>query len=201
MSEDARRFFAAVPRNRDFIFEILSRLLPSPAQVVEIASGSGEHAVHMASKLPHITWQPTEADADLLASINAWQAHENLSNMKPGLRLNVLDPHWPIPSADAVVNINMIHISPWRATEALFKGVSSLLPVNGLLYMYGPYKREGRHTAPSNEQFDNTLKSMNPNWGVRNLEDVRKVASQHALELIEVIDMPANNLSVIYRRQ
>jgi len=200
MSEDARRYYAAVPRNRDFILEVLSRILPQRARVLEIASGSGEHGVYMAKKLPHLTWMPTDASQELLESIDAWRVAEGLSNVCPPQQLDVLDELWPVQKADAIVNINMIHVAPWEACEALFRGASQALSSGGVLYMYGPYMRAGKHTAPSNAKFDQTIRSMNTQWGVRNLEDVQSVAKTYNIHPEEVVAMPANNLSVIYRR-
>jgi cyclopropane fatty-acyl-phospholipid synthase-like methyltransferase len=201
MSEDARRCFAAVARNRDFILEVLSRVLPADARVLEIASGSGEHGVFMAKALPQITWMPTDADRNILPSIDAWRVAEGLENVQPPKCLDVLASPWPVERADAVVNINMIHVSPWEVCEALLRGTSHVLPSGGILYMYGPYMRGGRYTAPSNAEFDQTIRAMNSSWGVRNLEDVQATAQTYELELQEIVAMPANNLSVIYRRR
>lgn len=200
MSEDPRRCYAAVPRNRAFILEVLKRVLPTEARVLEIASGSGEHGVFMARALPGITWMPTDGSAELLPSIEAWRTSEGLTNLHSPQLLNVLSDTWPVAQADAVVNINMIHVAPWEACDALLRGASRLLPKGGLLYMYGPYKRFGQHTAPSNASFDRTVRKRDNSWGVRNLEDVQRLARSYSLRLEEIVPMPANNLSVIYRR-
>ena len=201
MSEDCRRYFAAVPRNRDVILEVLRRVLPENAAVLEVASGSGEHGVHFASHLPSVTWHPTDADPELLASINAWRHASDLPNLRPARWLDVLKKPWPTIEVDAVVNINMLQVSPWEACPALFEGVAQVLRPGGVVVMYGPYKRAGKHTSESNASFDATVRENDPRWGVRNLEDVAAAAHARGLILEEVIEMPANNLAVIYRAQ
>lgn len=201
MSDDKRRYFSAVPRNRDPILEVLSRVLPKRGTVLEIASGSGEHGVHFATHLPEINWIPTDADHELLASINAWREFTLLPNLLPAVHLDVLKRPWPSMTVDAVVNINMLQVSPWSACEALFEGTEQSLRPGGLLFMYGPYRRQGAHTSPSNAIFDASVRETNPEWGVRNLEDVAAVAERHKFQMLEVVDMPANNLAVIYELQ
>jgi cyclopropane fatty-acyl-phospholipid synthase-like methyltransferase len=201
MSEDPRRCYAAVPRNRAYILEVLQRVLPEQGRVLEIASGSGEHGVFMARALPGITWTPTDGSEELLASIDGWRISEGLTNIEPAQVLNVIQEPWPVTQADAVVNINMIHVAPWAACEALLRGASRVLPPGGVLYMYGPYKRHGKHTAPSNARFDQTVRERDSSWGVRDLEEVQEVARGYGLQLEEIVHMPANNLSVIYRRR
>ena len=201
MSEDCRRYFAAVPRNRDVILEVLRRVLPENAAVLEVASGSGEHGVHFASHLPSVTWYPTDADPELLASINAWRHASDLPNLRPARWLDVLKKPWPTIEVDAVVNINMLQVSPWEACPALFEGVAQVLRPGGVVVMYGPYKRAGKHTSESNASFDATVRENDPRWGVRNLEDVAAAAHTRGLILEEVIEMPANNLAVIFRAQ
>jgi SAM-dependent methyltransferase len=189
----------AVARNRDPILAVLRRMLPSRGTVLEIASGTGEHAVHFASALPGVTWQPTDQDTTALRSITAWRDQARLPNLLAQLELDVTQP-WPVKRADAVVCINMIHISPWRSTEALMTGAAKVLPPGGILFLYGPYKENGAHTAPSNETFDASLRARNPEWGVRDIEDVRELAAMHGLDFAERVAMPANNLSVVFRR-
>jgi cyclopropane fatty-acyl-phospholipid synthase-like methyltransferase len=189
----------AVTRNREPILTVLRRTLPAQGIVLEIASGTGEHAVHFAAALPHLTWQPTDVDVDALRSISAHQASAQVPNLLAALPLDVCSPTWPVLRADAVVAINMIHISPWRATEGLMEGAARLLPSGGPLYLYGAFTEGGRHTAPSNAAFDENLRASNPEWGVRDLDQVADLARWHGLHLVERVAMPANNLSLVFR--
>ena len=191
----------AVARNRDPILAVLRRFVPLKGTVLEIASGTGEHAVHFAQAFPHLAWQPTDPDDDALRSIEAWRKASKLPNLLPALKLDVTSPQWPVEWADCVVCINMIHISPWRACEALIAQTARILAPSGVLFLYGPYKEGGRHTAPSNEAFDADLRARNPEWGVRDLGDVRKLAEQHGFAFEERVAMPANNLCVVFRRR
>lgn len=195
------RVSPSTARNREPILEVLAPRLPARGLVLEIAAGAGEHAVHNAAALPHLQWQPTDPDPEALISIAAWRDHAALPNLLPPLRLDASDPDsWPVAQADAVVNINMIHISPWAAAEGLMAGAGRLLPSGGLLYLYGPYLEADVETAPSNLAFDQSLKDRNPAWGLRRLDDVTALAARHGLTLAERIAMPANNLSVIFRK-
>lgn len=195
------RVSPSTARNREPILEVLAPRLPARGIVLEIAAGAGEHAAHAAAALPHLQWQPTDPDSEALISIAAWRDHAALSNLLPPLRLDASDPDsWPVAQADAVVNINMIHISPWAATEGLMAGAGRLLPSGGLLYLYGPYLEADVETAPSNLAFDQSLKDRNAAWGLRRLDDVTALAARHSLTLAERIAMPANNLSVIFRK-
>ena len=188
-------------RNREPILAVLASRLPAAGLVLEIAAGAGEHAVFCAAALPHLQWQPTDPDPQALASIAAWRDHAALPNLLPPLQLDASDPkHWPVEHAAAVVNINMIHISPWSATTGLLAGAARVLPAGGLLYLYGPYLEAGVATTPSNLAFDQSLKSRDPAWGLRQLEDVAALAAEHGLALAQRIAMPANNLSLIFRR-
>jgi SAM-dependent methyltransferase len=191
----------AVARNRDSILAVLQRFLPASGFILEIASGTGEHAVHFARGLPGVIWQPSDPDPESLASIAAHRAAAKLPNLLPPLELNVTSAQWRVEKADAMVAINMIHIAPWAASEGLMAGAERLLPPGGMLYLYGPYREKGVHTAPSNEAFDRSLRMRDPSWGVRDLDDVVALAGQHSLEFAERIAMPANNLSVIFRRR
>jgi Protein of unknown function (DUF938) len=199
-SQDARRSAPAADRNKDPILAVLKRVLPARGLVCEIASGTGQHVVHFAAALPHLTWQPSELDARFHASIAAWIAYTGLTNVRPPLRLDVCAADWPLAHADAVLCINMIHIAPWAATLALMRGASRLLDAGGTLFLYGPYRRFGAHTAPSNEAFDASLRATDPDWGVRDMETVVEVAAQNGFMLVEVVAMPANNFSVVLRR-
>lgn len=195
------RVSPSTARNRAPILEVLAPRLPVLGLVLEIAAGAGEHAVHNAAALPHLQWRPTDPDAEALASIAAWRDHAALPNLLPPLRLDASDPdNWPVAQADAIVNINMIHISPWSATQGLMAGAARVLPPGGLLYLYGPYLEAGVETAPSNLAFDQSLKDRNSAWGLRRLEEVAALASECGLRLTERLAMPANNLSVIFRK-
>jgi hypothetical protein len=199
--DDQRRYAPATERNREPILAILRRILPARGTALEIASGSGEHAQFFAQSLPSIQWQPSDLDPAARASIVAWTAQSGLSNVAPPLALDAADPHWPIERADAIIAINMIHISPWAATLGLMSGAARLLPADALLYLYGPYFRAGIETAPSNLAFDRNLRLQNPGWGLRDLDAVAGVADAAGFDCTEVIDMPANNLSLAFRRR
>ena len=199
-TSDRRLYFPHVARNREPILEILKRVLPRDALVLEIASGGGEHAVYFASNLPDLRWQPTDANSEMFESIAAHRAAAGVANLLAPLHLDVTSQQWPVERADAMVCCNMIHISPWAATEGLIAGAGRTLPRGAPLYLYGPYKIDGRHTAPSNQDFDAKLRAQNPLWGVRDLTDVTNLAGRHGFELAETVAMPANNLSVIFRR-
>jgi len=189
----------AVARNRDPILAVLGRVLPARGTVLEIASGSGEHAVYFAAGLPDLTWQPTDRDADALRSIAAYRTAARLPNLLPPLELDAASPRWPVAHADAVVSINMIHIAPWTAAEGLMAGAGRVLAPGGVLYLYGPFKDNGRHTAPSNADFDASLRARNPEWGVRDVAAVSDLAGRHGLVLVERVAMPVNNLSLVFR--
>jgi hypothetical protein len=188
-------------RNRGPILSVLKPRLPSHGLVLEIAAGAGEHAVYNAAALPGLQWQPTDPSPEALASIAAWRGHAALPNLLPPLRLDAAAPNsWPIDRADAIVNINMIHISPWSTTEGLMEGAGRLLPRGGMLFLYGPYIEPDIETAPSNLSFDLSLKTRDPAWGLRRLDEVTALAAQHHLELSERISMPANNLALIFHK-
>jgi hypothetical protein len=190
----------SVARNRDPILAVLRRVLLSAGTVLEIASGTDEHAVYFAAALPHLTWQPSDQDEQALRSIAAHWAVTRLPNLLASLSLDAVAPDWPVAQADAVVAINMVHISPWQATQGLMAGAGRVLSPGGALFLYGAYKENGAHTAPSNEAFDADLRPQNPDWGVRDLEEVAELAGSCGLELAERIPMPANNLSLVFRR-
>lgn len=189
-------------RNRDPILAVLKPRLPPTGFVLEIAAGAGEHAVHNAAAAPHLQWQPTDPDPEALASIAAWREHAGLPNLLPPLPLDASRPDsWPVDRADAIVTVNMIHISPWAAAQGLMTGAGRLLPVGGMVFLYGPYIEPGVETAPSNLAFDLDLKRRNPAWGLRHLDKLTAMAAQYGLELSERIGMPANNLSLIFRKR
>jgi SAM-dependent methyltransferase len=200
-ASDPRIYYPHVVRNRDPILDVLRRVLPADGLVLEIASGSGEHASYFAERLPALSWQPTDSDPDALASIAAHRTAANAMNLLQPLHLDVTSAQWPVQRADVVMCNNMIHISPWAATEGLIAGAARTLPTGGMLFLYGPYKTDGRHTAPSNHDFDLDLKRRNPGWGIRDLADVAELARRHGFDLAETVPMPANNLSVVFRRK
>lgn len=176
-------------------------MLPAAGHVLEIASGTGQHVAHFARGLPGLTFQPSEVDADRHASIEAWIAHGKLANVRPPIAFDVTRLPWPVRAADAVVCLNMIHISPWEATLALMRGAGEILSPGGVLVTYGPYARGGAHTAPSNEAFDASLKARDPRWGVRDMEAVAEAAGEAGLEFEEAVPMPANNFTLVFRRE
>jgi SAM-dependent methyltransferase len=192
--------YPASDRNKAPILEVLRRVLPARGTVLEVASGTGQHVIHFAEALPGLRWQPTEPDAALRASILERIEASGLTNVAPPAPLDVRRRPWPVESPDAILCINMIHIAPWDAALALLAEAGALLGEGGLLYLYGPYRRGGQHTAPSNAEFDAGLRQRNPAWGVRDLEEVVRQAGESRLALREVVAMPANNLSVIFAR-
>lgn len=199
-----RRDAPATHRNRLPILELLARWLPRPERVLEIASGTGQHAVFFAERLPHLEWQPTDHDPSSLESIEAWRAHAGLTNVATPLMLDAASPatDWPVSSGavDAVFNANMIHIAPWNVALGLLSGAGHVLRSGGLLLLYGPFKVGGEHTAPSNAAFDEGLRARDPDWGIRDLERVSEVAASHGLALVEQNAMPANNLLLVFER-
>ena len=199
-TSDPRIYYPHVVRNRAPILDVLRRVLPK-ALVLEIASGSGEHAAYFAKELSALLWQPTDPDPDALKSIAAHRAATDAANLLPPLRLDVMSEIWPVERARSIVCNNMIHIAPWAACQELMAGAQRTLSPGGVLFLYGPYKIDGRHTAPSNRDFDIDLKMRNPAWGIRDLADVKDLARRHGFDLAETVQMPANNLSVIFRRR
>lgn len=195
---DHRAYAPATARNREPILAVLSRVLPPSGLVLEVSSGTGEHAAFLAAALPHLAWQPTDRDERALLSIAAHRDAVGLANLLPPLTLDASSPDWPVAQADAVVCINMIHIAPWTACEGLMAGAARILSPGGALYLYGPYKEGGAHTAESNHRFDLDLQLRDSAWGVRNLEDVVALAAGHGLRHTETVTMPANNRSVVF---
>jgi hypothetical protein len=193
-----KQFAPAAARNREPIREVLARVLPPAGTVLTIAEGTGEHAVHFATGFPSLTWQPTDRDEAALESIAAWCADARLPNLRGPVALDVTHPVWPVAAADAVTCINMIHIAPWEATLGLFAGAAKLLAPGALLFLYGPYRFGGQFTAPSNEAFDQSLRSRDSRWGIRDVRDLEAAATGFVLR--ETIAMPANNHSLILRR-
>lgn len=196
-----KREAPAAARNREPIAAVLTEELPAAGLVLEIASGTGEHAVHFARTFPDLQWQPSDPDGEALASIAAWREEAGLPNLSEPLQLDVCALPWPIPSANAVVCINMVHISPVRATECLLAGAASLLAEGAPLVLYGPYLEADIETAPSNLEFDDWLKSRNPEWGLRKLAWLDREAERRGFTRMRRVAMPANNLTLVYRRR
>jgi Protein of unknown function (DUF938) len=188
-------------RNRGPISEVLSRVLPERGVILEVGSGTGQHVVEFARAMPKLIWQPSERDADCLRSIRAWLSVEALSNVRPPLSLDINALPWPVDSAAAIVCINAIHIAPWSTTEALFQGGGSLLGGGGLICLYGPFQRQGQHTAPSNKSFDALLRRQDPEWGVRDIDEVSGLAAAIGFDLLQTNEMPSNNLTLVFRRR
>lgn len=200
MTIDARQYAPAAARNREPIRAVLERVLPASGLVLEVASGSGEHVVHFATAFPHLTFQPSDPSAAARDSIAAWIAAAGLGNIRAPLALDAGAGAWPLARTDALICINMVHISPWASTIGLIKGAGSILPKGAPLYLYGPYRRGGAHTADSNAAFDLDLRGRNPDWGLRDMEAVADLARNAGFGPPEVVAMPANNFSLIFRR-
>ena len=198
---DQRRSAPHAARNTGPILEVLREVLPKKGLVLEIASGSGEQSLAFAREFPKLLWQPSDPDPEALASIRAWQEVETLFNQLPPVALDARAGGWPIASAEAMLCINMVHISPWSATQGLMRGAGRVLEDGAPLYLYGPYRRSGVAAAPSNEEFDRSLKARNAEWGLRDVEHVTAEAEASGLLLERVVEMPANNLSLVFRRQ
>lgn len=198
--QDARFSSPAVFRNRLSILKVLQPMLPSAGLVLEVASGSGEHIVFLAERLPALDWQPSDPSPAARASIAAWTAADRVINVRSPIDLDASRTPWPVATADAILAINMVHISPWSATLGLLREAARLLPSGGLLYLYGPFIEAGKMLAPSNAAFDADLRDRNVAWGIRDLAAVEVAALESGLKVQTVLPMPANNLSVIVRR-
>lgn len=195
---DGRWFTASAERNKGPILAILKRVLPRTGLVLEIGSGTGQHVVHFAKALPELTWQPSDPDAEFRESTFLWATHEKLGNVNAPVYLDICRLPWPVTHADAVLCINTIHVAPRAATPALIAGANKVLASGGVLFLYGPYRRFGHHTARSNEAFDAALRKQNPEWGLRDMEEVARLADGAAFDLAETVEMPANNFSLIF---
>lgn len=195
-----RRSAPAALRNRDPILDVLRSVLPSTGRVLEVASGTGEHVVHFARELPALDWQPSDPSPAARESINAWIAAEGRGNIREAMDIDAARSPWPVDQVAAVICINMIHISPWEATIGLMRGAGQALIGGGALYLYGPFRRPDRPLEPSNSAFDADLRARDARWGLRDLDAVIQCAAGHGLEFDRATDMPANNLSVIFRR-
>lgn len=201
MTLDPRRYAPATTRNRDAILSVLKEILPASGTVLEIASGSGEHVAYFAGHFPDLDFQPSERTVELLSSIAAHAGDAQLVNIRPAMHLDAMIHPWDIVSVDAAYNCNMIHIAPWGVAEGLMKGLGTVLTADAPFLLYGPFRIDGEHTAPSNAAFDESLKAMDPSYGVRDLEAVVALAAENGLEMEKRIEMPANNQSVIFRKR
>jgi hypothetical protein len=206
---DGRLDAAAYHRNHHAIRAVLEKYLTGKSgDVVEAGSGTGQHVVDFARCVPEVVWWPSDLNEEHLKSISAWRAHAGLANVRPPLRIDLCDPDWCPEMHDgsgpanllAVFCANVIHIAPWRVAEGLFAGAGRYLRTGGRLFLYGPFKRAGKHTAPSNAAFDKSLRDNNPEWGVRDIDDLQKLAAGVGLELVEIVEMPANNLTLVFER-
>jgi SAM-dependent methyltransferase len=197
---DGRCLAGSADRNKGPILEVLAGVLPERGLVLEIGSGTGQHITHFARAFPQLDWQPSDVDAEMRRSISAWIRQERLANVREPIVLDVQSLPWPVAAAEAIVCINVLHVAAWATTQALFEGAREVLRPGACLFLYGPYRRKGRHTASSNERFDAELRAFDPEWGVRDLERVTEVAALAGFARTEVVDMPANNLSVVFRK-
>ncbi len=199
--DDGRRTAPAALRNRDSIAAVLADWLPPAGLVLELASGTGEHAVHLARCFPDWSWQPSDADPGALESIAAWRAAARLPNIRPAIRIDASEPDWPVERADAILSINMVHISPWTASLGLLDGAARLLARGAPLILYGPWIEQGVATAASNLAFDESLKARDPSWGLRTVKTFAAEAARRGLGLVARRRMPANNLMLLFHRQ
>ncbi|MES1198714.1 MAG: DUF938 domain-containing protein [Pseudomonadota bacterium] len=202
MGEDPRRFAPAAARNREPILEVLRRVLPARGKVLEIGCGSGEHAVFFARAMPSLAWFPSDPDTDARVSTAAWIGHEALTNVAPPVAIDVRDDEWGVENEapfDAIISLNMVHIAPWACALGLIQGAARLSAPGAILFLYGPFKMDGRHTSPSNEAFDTSLKARNAEWGVRDMEEIKRVAEAAGFVLDEIASMPANNFSLVFK--
>ena len=201
VSADQRMFSPTAARNSAPILAVLKRILPANGVVLEIGCGTGEHAVHFAGAMPSLTWLPSDPDSDSRASTASWIKFTGLSNVLPPLDIDVCAKSWGVEQTapfDAIVSLNMVHIAPWAASLGLFAGAGRSLRVGGLLFLYGPFMRDGVHNAPSNAAFDASLKARNPSWGLRDIAELERVGESSGLSLRETIEMPANNMSLVF---
>jgi hypothetical protein len=196
---EAKRHAPATARNRDAIADMLSGILPASGTILEIASGTGEHIVHFAGAFPHLLWQPSDHDVLGLESISAWSAEAGLPNLLPPVLIDASAPDWPVARADALLCINMVHISPWAATVGLLRNAARALGPSQPLCIYGPFRQRDVPLAESNAAFDASLRQQNPEWGLRFVEDINQTAGENGLRLDQIVEMPANNLLLVFR--
>lgn len=197
---EAKKHAPATLRNRDAIVDVLRDHLPKSGKVLELASGSGEHIVYFAQAFAALTWQPSDINIAACHSINAWREEADQPNIAPAIVLDVCATIWPVHAVDAILCINMVHISPWEASLATFAAAATRLPANGLLYFYGPYLRDDVMTSEGNLQFDLSLRSRDPSWGLRHVSAMDAVAMAQGFVRSDLVQMPANNISLIYRK-
>ncbi len=197
---DRRIYSAACERNREALLDVLRRVLPRQGRVIEIAAGTGMHALHFARNLPALEWVPTDPDSEARASIEAWRLDAQIENLQPAQKLDTREHPWDIGEADAILCSNMIHIAPWESAVGLFRGADRMLVESGVIVTYGPYRFPGRDAVPSNENFDASLRARNPEWGVRSIDDVTQVAQDWGFTRQETVSMPANNHSILWSR-
>ena len=195
-----KRHAPATERNREPLLAVLREVLPTEGTLLEVASGTGQHAAFFAKAFPGLTWQPTDGDPAALGSIDAWRVEDGLANVLPARLLDASSDAWPVEHADAMLCVNMIHIAPWAACQGLMRGAARVLRPGGRLVLYGPYFVEGKETAPSNLAFDESLRARDPSWGVRELGGVTAEAARHGLQRERVVEMPSHNLTVVFRR-
>lgn len=201
MAQDDRMFAPSAARNRQPVFDVLQPLLPANGLVLEVASGSGEHITGLAVESgPELQFQPSDPDARARQSIDAWRDTLGLGNVRDAIAVDAAAEVWPVERANLVFCMNMIHISPWAATDGLFRGAARVLPADGVLFTYGPYRRGGLHTSPGNEAFDADLRQRDALWGIRDVEEIATLAGEVGFNAPEIVEMPANNLSLIFRR-
>ncbi len=201
VADGDRLSWPAPERNKEPILAVLRDTLPETGTVLELAAGSGQHTAFFAGHFPNLTWQASEPEEEYRRSIQAWIQHDGLTNAPPPMELDTRGEAWPIDSFDAVLCCNMIHISPWESCTGLMAGVGKGLSPGGALIFYGPFSIDGKHTADSNREFDESLKSRDPSWGVRDMADVTALAADYGLAFERKIEMPSNNLCVIYRKE
>ena len=203
---DRRLFFPATQRNKKYIGDVLSKIPLKKGYILEIGSGSGEHGIEFQKRFPEITWQTSDPELEYRESINSWIYREKLNNKMPApLNIDVSDTPWQIPSnvldsLQGIISINMIHVAPWKCTESLFKESGKLLKDRGFLMFYGPFKIKDKHTCESNNLFDKSIKDQNSDWGVRNLESLNEEARINGFNQNQIIEMPSNNLILIFRK-
>ncbi len=204
---DGRQYSPSSQRNASYILDVLKKVLPKEGTVLEIASGTGEHAVFFAPEFSQLTWQPSDPADDKIESIKAWMAAEPSPNLRSPIAIDAASDHWPLenqkvsPPITAIVCINMIHVSPWAAGLGLIAAAGRILKPGGVLYLYGAYMIDGQHTAPSNVEFDKMIRKTDSRWGLRDIRDVEKEANKQGLILKDVIPMPANNFSIIFEKE
>ncbi len=200
-ADDNRLHAPATARNQDVILEVLQAHIKDSGVIFEVAAGTGEHSLHFAPSFPNAQWQPTDIDPSHLLSIDAWRNHANIQNILPAMYFNVLDDAFPHDNLNAILAINLIHISPLNVTKELMKKAGESLPPKGILFFYGPYKKDGMHTSDSNANFDLSLKSRNSEWGIRDMEQVIELAEVSGFKILEIKAMPANNFSPVFGKQ